>query len=83
MKPDIAEILEKALRLLPEARAPIAGWLLDSLEETQDADIESAWEDEVLFRLKEIDEGSVKLGPLGGSWAAHCGQIMARRGVRL
>jgi putative addiction module component (TIGR02574 family) len=61
MKQDIAEILKKALGLPPEARAAIAGSLLDSLDQTMDEDSESAWEDEVLLRLKDIDEGKAKL----------------------
>ena len=38
MKQDIAEILKKALDLPPEARAAIAGSLLDSLDQTVDED---------------------------------------------
>lgn len=60
MKQDIAEILKKALELPPEARAAIAGSLLDSLEQAADEDAESEWEDEVILRLKELDEGRVQ-----------------------
>lgn len=63
MKQEVAEILRQALELPPEARAAIAGSLLDSLEETMDPDAELHWEDEVLKRLEEIDEGRVKLMP--------------------
>ena len=35
--------------------------LLDSLDETIDRDAESAWETEIVMRLKEIDEGKVNL----------------------
>lgn len=63
MKQDIAEILKKALGLPPEARAAVAGSLLDSLDETIDPGAESAWEDEVLLRLKDIDEGKARLVP--------------------
>jgi hypothetical protein len=65
MKDDVADILREALKLPPEARAAIAGSLLDSLDQVVDEAAESAWEDEVLLRLKEIDEGKVKLAPLG------------------
>ncbi len=69
MEQDVAEILKKALELTPEARAAIAGSLLDSLDETVDENAESMWEKEILLRLKEIDEGRVKLVP----WAeARC-----------
>jgi putative addiction module component (TIGR02574 family) len=59
MKQNIAEILKDALRLPPEARAALAGTLLDSLDESVDIDAESAWEAEIAIRLKEIDEGKV------------------------
>jgi len=63
MKQNIADILKEALKLPPEARAALAGTLLDSLDDTVDRDAESAWEAEILLRLKEIDEGKVKLMP--------------------
>ncbi len=63
MKQNIAEILKEALKLPPEARAALAGALLDSLDETVDRDAESAWEAEIVMRLKEIDESKVNLIP--------------------
>jgi len=63
MKQNIAEILKEALKLPSEARAALAGTLLDSLDETVDTDAESAWEAEIIMRLKEIDEGKVNLVP--------------------
>ncbi len=63
MKERVSEILKEALKLPPEARAALAGTLLDSLDDTVDQDAESAWEAEILLRLKEIDQGGVKLMP--------------------
>jgi putative addiction module component (TIGR02574 family) len=63
MKQNISEILKEALKLPPEARAALAGTLLDSLDETVDTNAESAWEAEIITRLKEIDEGKVNLVP--------------------
>ena len=63
MKQNIADILKEALKLPPEARAALAGTLLDSLDETMDQGAESAWEAEILLRLKEIDGERVKLMP--------------------
>lgn len=63
MKYDISDILKEALKLPLEARAAIAGTLIDSLDETIDQNAESAWETEILSRLKEIDEGKVQLIP--------------------
>ena len=62
MKQNITNILKEALKLPPEARAALAGSLLDSLEEEPlDTDTESAWETEIALRLREIDEGKVNL----------------------
>jgi putative addiction module component (TIGR02574 family) len=63
MKENIADILKQALRLPPEARAALAGSLLDSLDEPLDLDAESAWEAEISARIREIDEGKVTLIP--------------------
>lgn len=74
MKQNIAEILKEALKLPPEARAALAGTLLDSLDETVDRDVESAWEAEIIMRLKEIDEGKVNLIPWAEARARIAGQ---------
>ena len=74
MKQNIAELLKEALKLPPEARAALAGTLLDSLDETVDRDAESAWEAEIVMRLKEIDEGKVKLIPWAEARARIAGQ---------
>ena len=74
MKQNIAEILKEALKLPPEARAALAGTLLDSLDETVDRDAESAWEAEIIIRLKEIDEGKVNLVPWAEARARIVGQ---------
>ena len=74
MKQNIAEILKEALKLPPEARAALAGALLDSLDETVDRDAESAWEAEIVTRLKEIDEGKVILVPWAEARTRIAGQ---------
>jgi putative addiction module component (TIGR02574 family) len=63
MKQNIAHILKEALKLPSEARAALAGTLLDSLDETVDKDAEAAWEAEILLRLRDIDEGKIHLMP--------------------
>jgi len=57
MMQDLAEILKEALRLPPEARAALAGSLLDSLDEAVDEGAEAAWEAEIAARLKALDSG--------------------------
>lgn len=74
MKQNINEILKEALKLPPEARAALAGTLLDSLDETVDRDAESAWEAEIVMRLKEIDEGKINLIPWAEARARIAGQ---------
>ena len=74
MKQNITEILKEALKLPPEARAALAGTLLDSLDETVDRDAESVWEAEIVMRLKEIDEGKVNLIPWAEARARITGQ---------
>jgi hypothetical protein len=47
MKNDASKILEEALKLPPEARAALAGSLIESLDETVDENAEAAWADEI------------------------------------
>jgi putative addiction module component (TIGR02574 family) len=54
------DILKEALNLPPEARASLAGSLLDSLDQGVDDNADSTWQEEVARRLAELDSGSVK-----------------------
>ena len=74
MNQNISEILKEALKLSPEAWAALAGTLIDSLEESVDRDAEAAWEVEIGLRLKEIDQGKVKLIPWAEARARIAGQ---------
>jgi putative addiction module component (TIGR02574 family) len=56
-------VLETALNLLPSKRAQIAASLLQSLDQTFEPELESAWADEIGRRIQEIDEGRVTLIP--------------------
>ena len=61
MTEEVSDILRKALALPPEARAAMAGSLLESLDEhPPDAGVEAAWSDEIRRRIEEIDSGKVK-----------------------
>lgn len=71
MATDTKTLLEQALKLPSAARAALAGSLLESLDDTVDANAEAAWAQEIARRLKEIDSGKVKTVP----WAE------ARRGI--
>ena len=63
MKRDAAEILKEALALPTEARAALAGSLLDSLDTEVDEDAEAAWATEVNRRVAELDDATVKTIP--------------------
>ena len=63
MSRDAAKLLERALKLPPEARAALAGSLIDSLDPEIDEDAESAWETEIAERIKELDSGKAQLVP--------------------
>ena len=63
MKREAAEILKDALALPTEARAALAGSLLESLDTEVDEDAEAAWATEVNRRVAELDSGLVKTIP--------------------
>jgi len=73
MTPDVSELLKKALALPPEARAALAGSLLESLDDTVDASAEEEWSREIAHRIEELDSGKVKPVP----WAEARRQLSA------
>lgn len=75
MTDEAAKILEQALKLPPEARAALAGSLLDSLDQAIDEEAESAWSVEIARRIREIDEGAVENVP----WADARLRITGRK----
>jgi putative addiction module component (TIGR02574 family) len=75
MTPDVSELLKKALALPPEARAALAGSLLESLDDTVDSSAEEEWSREIARRIEDLDSGKVKPVP----WAEARRQISALR----
>jgi putative addiction module component (TIGR02574 family) len=63
MNRELEEIFREALKLPPEARAALAGSLLESLEEEVDEVIEESWCMELKRRLSELDSGKAKVIP--------------------
>jgi putative addiction module component (TIGR02574 family) len=59
MTEQATKLLEEALKLPSEARAAIAGRLMESLDEQVDKDAEAAWAKEIARRLEEVDSGKV------------------------
>lgn len=69
----VSDLLKKALSLPPEARAALAGSLLESLDEAVDASAEEQWNVEIARRIEELDSGKVKPIP----WAEARRQVSA------
>ncbi|MEQ1891739.1 MAG: addiction module protein [Planctomycetota bacterium] len=56
-------LIEEALQLPEEARAALAGILLESLEDPMYPGAEAAWAEEIDRRLARLDPGASKLIP--------------------
>jgi putative addiction module component (TIGR02574 family) len=54
-------LLESVLKLPERERARIAAELIASLDGEPEADVEAAWLVEIDQRIKDVDEGRVKL----------------------
>ena len=63
MSSAVSKLLEEALKLPLEARAALAGSLLESLDDTVDEDVEEAWALEIVRRLEEVQSGKVRAVP--------------------
>ncbi|HXQ74545.1 MAG TPA: addiction module protein [Pyrinomonadaceae bacterium] len=57
------EILRAALDLPPSGRAMLAGHLLESLDGSEQTEVDAAWAEEIERRIRDIDEGRVELIP--------------------
>jgi putative addiction module component (TIGR02574 family) len=73
MTPEITELLKKALALPAEARAALAGSLLESLDEVVDLSVEEERNKEIARRIAELDSSKVKPVP----WAEARRQMSA------
>ena len=73
MNREVSELLERALSLPAEARAALAGSLLESLDDQVDANAEEEWNLEIARRIQELDSGHAKTIP----WAEARRQIAA------
>ena len=74
MSSDASKLLEEALKLPLEARAALAGSLLDSLDETVDENVEEAWALGIVRRLEEVQSGKVRAVP----WAEARRRIVGK-----
>ena len=71
-------VLQQALTLPEEERAKIAGALLESLEPVPEADVETAWRQEVAARMTVLEAGEVKMTP----WEEVRDRLLARLSER-
>ncbi len=60
MTQEAHELLQKALALLENERAELAGNLISSLDATVDQEVDAAWQQEVVRRLHEVQSGKVE-----------------------
>ena len=70
------KVVQEALRLPAEARAALAGRLLESLDGPVDKDAEAAWSKEIAHRIDDLNKGNVKTVP----WSVARRQIVGRSG---
>lgn len=63
MSPKAQKVLQEALRLSPRARGDIGATLIRSLDVEEDPEVEASWAAEIERRIREVDEGKVKLIP--------------------
>jgi putative addiction module component (TIGR02574 family) len=63
MLPELSDILKRVLEHPQEARAALAGSLLESLDETVDPSAEEAWALEIARRMDDLDSGKAKTVP--------------------
>jgi putative addiction module component (TIGR02574 family) len=63
MEPNAARLFEEAMKLPPEARAALAGSLIESLDRGVDEGAEAEWEAEIARRLTELDSHQVRSVP--------------------
>jgi putative addiction module component (TIGR02574 family) len=54
----MADLLEEALKLPPDARAALVASLLESLDAEADPQAQAAWQAEIEHRMKELDAGT-------------------------
>lgn len=64
MRPQVSELLEKALALSAQDRGLLIDQLIDSLDEgPHEEGVEAAWADEVKRRVDDIRSGKVEMIP--------------------
>ncbi len=60
MSPKSSELLRQALELSVEERADLAAQILESLDSSDDPEVQAAWQAEIERRMAQLDSGEVK-----------------------
>jgi len=60
MGQEASDLLKKALNLPVAERAELAGFLIESLDETEDESVQAAWDAEIVRRMEDLNSGKVK-----------------------
>lgn len=63
MERNAGAVLKEALTLPEADRAELAGALLESVQPEEEADVETAWRQEVAARVAALDAGEVETIP--------------------
>jgi putative addiction module component (TIGR02574 family) len=60
MKEEAAELLKRASALLAQERAELADALSESPEGVEEESVQTAWDAEIVRRIKDLNSGRVK-----------------------
>ena len=60
MSPKSAELLKQALELSVKERADLAAQIMESLDSSDDPEVQAAWQAEIERRMADVDSGAVK-----------------------
>ncbi|PRI11611.1 addiction module protein [Leucobacter massiliensis] len=80
MTPKLADYIEAGKRLDPDERE-IAALALQQLDDTEQAEVDAAWDQEIDRRVSEIVNGEVELVDSDETFAMIRRMIADRRGV--
>lgn len=63
MTGQVSNLLRQALELSDTERADLAGALIESIDQGEDAGAEAAWDTEIAKRVAELERGDVQTVP--------------------
>jgi putative addiction module component (TIGR02574 family) len=74
------DLLSQALKLPTDERTRLAALLMDSIDASDDEDVEEAWLDEITRRLDEHDRDGTSTIPADVVFAAALDRVKRARG---